>query len=86
MVLKTHRFSLTVPVALISILALTGCEDLQGITSLSDLGRKVDPVPGDEPKVQQTAARPQPDSRGVISYPTYKVIVARRGDNNLVPP
>lgn len=26
------------------------------------------------------AARPQPDNRGVISYPNYQVVVARRGD------
>jgi len=28
-----------------------------------------------------TAARPEPDSRGVISYPNYQVAVARRGDS-----
>ena len=27
-----------------------------------------------------TADRPQPDNRGVISYPNYQVVVARRGD------
>lgn len=27
-----------------------------------------------------TASRPRPDDRGVISYPTYQVAVARRGD------
>ena len=27
-----------------------------------------------------TAARPEPDGRGVISYPGYQVVVARRGD------
>ncbi len=27
-----------------------------------------------------TAARPEPDARGVISYPGYQVVVARRGD------
>lgn len=34
------------------------------------------------PAAQQasTAARPKPDARGVISYPTYQVAVARRGD------
>lgn len=30
---------------------------------------------------QATAARPQPDANGVISYPGYQVVVARRGDN-----
>lgn len=28
----------------------------------------------------RTAARPSPDARGVISYPTYQVAVARKGD------
>ncbi|WP_226780674.1 LysM peptidoglycan-binding domain-containing protein [Oceaniglobus trochenteri] len=28
----------------------------------------------------RTEARPRPDSRGVISYPNYQVVVARRGD------
>lgn len=29
---------------------------------------------------QATAARPTPDDRGVLSYPNYQVVVARRGD------
>lgn len=29
---------------------------------------------------QVTATRPQPDARGVISYPGYQVVVAQRGD------
>lgn len=29
---------------------------------------------------QATAPRPQPDDRGIISYPNYQVAVARRGD------
>lgn len=29
---------------------------------------------------QATAARPQPDARGIISYPNYQVAVANRGD------
>lgn len=29
---------------------------------------------------QATAAPPQPDSRGVLSYPGYQVVLARRGD------
>ena len=29
---------------------------------------------------QATAERPRPDNRGVISYPSYQVAVARRGD------
>ncbi|WP_415184636.1 peptidoglycan DD-metalloendopeptidase family protein [Phaeovulum sp.] len=30
---------------------------------------------------QASAARPQPDARGVISYPNYQVAVAQRGDS-----
>lgn len=30
--------------------------------------------------LQSTAARPQPDARGLISYPSYQVAIARRGD------
>lgn len=30
--------------------------------------------------INATEARPQPDARGVISYPTYQVAVARQGD------
>ena len=30
--------------------------------------------------VDGTAPRPQPDARGLITYPTYQVAVARRGD------
>lgn len=30
--------------------------------------------------VNATASRPQPDARGIISYPGYQVAVARRGD------
>lgn len=30
---------------------------------------------------QATAARPMPDANGVISYPGYQVVVARRGDS-----
>ncbi|SFQ51890.1 Murein DD-endopeptidase MepM and murein hydrolase activator NlpD, contain LysM domain [Roseivivax halotolerans] len=44
----------------------------------------IDMRPGDanttNAAVNATADRPAPDSRGVISYPTYQVAVARRGD------
>ncbi|MFP4327797.1 MAG: peptidoglycan DD-metalloendopeptidase family protein [Paracoccaceae bacterium] len=33
-----------------------------------------------EAALQVTAPRPEPDDRGVISYPNYQVAVARRGD------
>lgn len=33
-----------------------------------------------EAALNATAKRPEPDSRGIISYPGYQVVVARRGD------
>jgi murein DD-endopeptidase MepM/ murein hydrolase activator NlpD len=51
-----------------SSLSLPGGFDLINDTSESDVGR------------QPTAPRPEPDARGVISYPTYQVAVAREGD------
>lgn len=35
---------------------------------------------GNQPVRVETAPRPEPDARGVISYPSYQVAVARRGD------
>lgn len=61
----------------VAMIALTGCEmpfdfDLRG-----DIGGGFDTS---EAARNATAPRPQPDNRGVISYPNYQVVVARRGD------
>lgn len=69
-----HR-SLTAGVALLAVLA--GCSepldfDLRGQVgafNTADAARNV------------TVARPEPDARGIISYPNYQVAVARRGDS-----
>ena len=61
-----------------SLLALAACSDrpldwdLRGLTGggLDTSGAAI----------QATEARPRPDDRGVISYPGYQVVVARRGD------
>lgn len=61
-----------------SLLALAACSDrpldwdLRGLTGggLDTSGAAL----------QATDARPRPDDRGVISYPGYQVVVARRGD------
>lgn len=55
-------------------LSLSACSDF----SLNDLQRRVDPLPGSNKTT--TAPRPKPDSRGVITYPHYQVIVAKRND------
>jgi len=62
----------------LSLLALAACSDrpldwdLRGLT-----GGGLDTSSA---AVQATQARPRPDDRGVISYPGYQVVVARRGD------
>ncbi len=56
-----------------AVLALNGCENFD-----------VDLRPGGadttQAAVQATAPRPEPDARGVISYPNYQVVAARSGD------
>ncbi|MEM6618060.1 MAG: peptidoglycan DD-metalloendopeptidase family protein [Pseudomonadota bacterium] len=59
----------------VSAMALGAC-DGPGLASLSD---SLDRRPSAQP-LAQTAPRPKPDSRGLITYPNYQVIVARSGD------
>lgn len=61
----------------LSLLALAGCEngldfDLRGYAGGF--------TTADAALNARTAARPEPDARGVISYPTYQVAVAREGE------
>lgn len=57
---------------------LTACGDGFNLGNLSDrLGRR--PTTGVAEQAQ-TAPRPKPDSRGLITYPNYQVIIARRND------
>ncbi len=62
----------------VAVLALAACDenrnidfDLRGASGGFDTAGAVQ---------EPVSARPQPDSRGVISYPGYQVAVARRGD------
>ena len=57
-------------VACASILVLSGCLPDGGLSSNS----------GGPSSQVQTLARPNPDARGVITYNTYQVMVARSGD------
>lgn len=61
-------------IAATGLLLLSACSDGIGLTQL---GRAVDPVPVYQP-VQE---RLEPDARGVITYPTYQVIVAGSNDS-----
>ncbi|WP_372838446.1 peptidoglycan DD-metalloendopeptidase family protein [Phaeovulum sp.] len=63
-----------------ALLALAGCNDQGNFDfDLRNLGNTgIDTSAA----VQQAVnPRPEPDARGVISYPTYQVVVAKRGDS-----
>ncbi len=69
-----------VSVAAAALLALAGCNDQGNFDfDLRNLGNTgIDTSAA----VQQAVnPRPEPDARGVISYPTYQVVVAKRGDS-----
>lgn len=60
------------------VFLLTACEDGFDIGNLSE---RLDRRPTQASASQETVApRPKPDSRGLITYPNYQVIVARRND------
>ncbi len=56
----------------LALLALAGC------TTGLDMGGFNLGGPADPPA--NVAARPEPDSRGIITYPSYQVVLAKRGD------
>ncbi|MGC8202857.1 LysM peptidoglycan-binding domain-containing protein [Aliiroseovarius sp. PTFE2010] len=59
-------------------MALAACDPNQPFDfDLRDLGNGFDTS---DAVRQASAPRPAPDDRGVISYPNYQVVVARRGD------
>ncbi len=58
----------------VAMVALAACEDFD--FDLRDMGNGFDTSSA----VQSLPARPRPDDRGVISYPNYQVVVARRDD------
>ncbi len=57
-----------------TLAALVACDDFD--SDLRDLGNGFDTSAA----VQSLPGRPRPDDRGVISYPNYQVVVARRDD------
>lgn len=76
------RFSTRFGLVTASMLALAGCEGGMGLDNLDfDLrGLAGGFSTADAARGARTAARPTPDARGVISYPTYDVAVARQGE------
>ena len=58
-----------------ALIALTACDDFD-FDLRGDIGDGFDTTRA----VQELPNRPRPDDRGVISYPNYQVVVARRDD------
>lgn len=58
----------------VALTAFAACEDFDA--DLRDIGNGFDTSAA----VQQLPGRPRPDDRGVISYPSYQVVVARQND------
>ncbi|SMX34192.1 peptidoglycan DD-metalloendopeptidase family protein [Actibacterium lipolyticum] len=54
-------------------LAVTACDDF-------DIDLRNNAANTSQAALQETAPRPEPDARGIISYPSYQVAVAKRGD------
>jgi LysM repeat protein len=68
-----YRHGLMLGTALVALTACSGPIDLD----LRSYGNGFDTS---DAALAASADRPSPDNRGVISYPTYQVAVARRGD------
>ena len=62
----------------VAVATLAACTDGRPLDW--DLRQSANTLNTSEAARQASAARPQPDPRGVISYPTYQVAVAQRGD------
>ncbi|MFD0858127.1 peptidoglycan DD-metalloendopeptidase family protein [Roseovarius aquimarinus] len=72
----TRRTRLSVLMAGSCALALSACGDTMDFDLRGPIGG-LDTAPAAR---TATADRPEPDARGIISYPGYQVAVARRGD------
>jgi LysM repeat protein len=60
-----------------ALTVMSGCLDTLDYDLRGDLGGGLDTTTAAQ---TATAQRPEPDDRGVISYPSYQVVVAKRGD------
>ncbi len=67
---------LTTVMPFVGLLALSACDNPMDW----DLRNPTNGLSTTEAARQATLQRPQPDARGVLSYPTYQVAIARRGD------
>lgn len=67
----------TVAMAVSTTAILAGCDTPFDFDFRDGFGQKLDTSSAAKGAI---APRPQPDNRGIISYPNYQVAVARRGD------
>ncbi|SFA72470.1 Murein DD-endopeptidase MepM and murein hydrolase activator NlpD, contain LysM domain [Poseidonocella pacifica] len=72
----THT-PLRMTIAVSALALLAACEGPVDYDIRDTFGRTLDTS---EAAIGATSPRPEPDDRGIISYPTYQVAVARRGD------
>ncbi len=71
-------FTIRAAILAASTLALTACGDFGGLDF--DLRGGAGGFDTSDAVRGATATAPQPDERGIISYPNYQVAIARRGD------
>lgn len=75
---KMHMPSVKVTVSALALVSLlSACQSPMDFDLRGKIGGKVDTS---EAALKATENRPEPDARGVLSYPNYQVAVARRGD------
>ncbi|MEM7470887.1 MAG: LysM peptidoglycan-binding domain-containing M23 family metallopeptidase [Pseudomonadota bacterium] len=79
--MRNMRFGKILPVVALGF-GLSACDSINNsIANLDfDLRGGAGALDTSDAARQATLARPEPDARGVISYPNYQVAVARRGD------
>lgn len=70
---RPARFAMAVS----ALAVVSACSEPLDLDLRDVFGQRLDTT---EAAVGATAQRPEPDSRGIISYPNYQVAVARRGD------
>lgn len=73
----SHSIPLRPLTACAALVLLTACSDPLDLDMRGEMGGTVDTS---EAAQGTAASRPSPDDRGVVSYPTYQVAIARRGD------
>ncbi|NND22132.1 MAG: peptidoglycan DD-metalloendopeptidase family protein [Boseongicola sp.] len=76
--MRSKAFSIQSTALAVSLLALAGCGGVGGFDV--DLRGGAGGFDTSDAARNAIADRPQPDTRGVVSYPGYQVAIARRGD------